>query len=55
MRCCNTALSVEGQILDLEGKLTQHYTPGSKSHVEHCRYPRLYGFARTKDRTGFVV
>lgn len=56
MRCCNTALSVKGQILDLEGKLTEHYTPGSKSYFECCGYLCLYGFARTKDRSsGFGV
>jgi len=56
MRCCSIALSVKGQILDLEGKLTQHYPPGSKSHSECCEHPHLYGFVRTKDRsTGFGV
>lgn len=56
MGCCNTALSVKGQILDLEGTLTQHCAPGSKSYFECCRYPRLYGFVRTKDRSpGFGV
>lgn len=56
MRCFKTALSVKGQIQDLEGRLTQHYAVGSKSNSECCRHAHLYGFVRTEDRsTGLGV